>query len=705
MSLLAPLYFAGALAVALPIVFHLIRQRPKSQRQFSSLMFLDETPPRLTRRSRLDQWPLLLLRSLALLLLAAAFARPFFRSIDVLDAQSPPQRVVLMIDTSASMQRSGLWQQSMAQAEQVIADLGDQDRLAIVSFDRQPTMRMGLQESAALSADARRQAARAILADLSPTWNATDLSAALIAAADATTDDVETPIEVAGDAASDIESTAMVGGAMIHLISDMQTGGNVSQLQSFVWPTPVQVMVRRVSPESRTNAAAFVMVDDAATDPTDKDSIRVRVVNSPDSRGEQFALAWQSSAETSNNNPSQGDPITVQVPPGQTRVVRMPAPSPGTTSMVLRGDDHDFDNTRYISVSAPRPQTIGFFGDDTDDPRRSLFYYLAQAPLNDRTRTVTTERMTDAQIVGGIDATIVPLVVVANPLSPPASGAIKKYMDAGGRTLFVLDDPSQSAAMAETIDRIVDGSLRITEATVDDYHMLSQIQFSDPMFDAMADPQFNDFTKIRFWSHRSVDGLDDSWNVTARFDDGDVAIARRGVGAGQCLLLTAGWQPQSSQLALSTKFIPLVSQWLGSVDSRFSATQIDVGDPLPIRASQDAPIRDTESSDTDMPGLVSIDDGGVPRTIAVNVAASESETEPVDDEVLEQFGITLGQTSSAINDDASRRQLRDRELESRQSVWRWLLIAALVFLSIETWWAGRLSRSAKTVGPDPTPTV
>ena len=52
MSLLAPLYFAGALAIGLPILFHLIRRQPKGNIAFSSLMFLKPTPPRLTRRSR-----------------------------------------------------------------------------------------------------------------------------------------------------------------------------------------------------------------------------------------------------------------------------------------------------------------------------------------------------------------------------------------------------------------------------------------------------------------------------------------------------------------------------------------------------------------------------------------------------------------------------------------------------------------------------
>ena len=49
MSFLAPLFLFGALAVAAPILFHLIRRTSREKIPFSSLMFLQPTPPRLTR--------------------------------------------------------------------------------------------------------------------------------------------------------------------------------------------------------------------------------------------------------------------------------------------------------------------------------------------------------------------------------------------------------------------------------------------------------------------------------------------------------------------------------------------------------------------------------------------------------------------------------------------------------------------------------
>ncbi len=67
MSFLTPLYLLGVLAIAAPIVFHLIRRSPRGEVPFSSLMFLSPSPPRLTRRSRLDNILLLLLRAVGAL--------------------------------------------------------------------------------------------------------------------------------------------------------------------------------------------------------------------------------------------------------------------------------------------------------------------------------------------------------------------------------------------------------------------------------------------------------------------------------------------------------------------------------------------------------------------------------------------------------------------------------------------------------------
>src|SRR4029079_18220645 len=55
MGILAPLFLASLAALSLPLIFHLVRRTPRGKQEFSSLLFLTPSPPRLTRRSRLDQ--------------------------------------------------------------------------------------------------------------------------------------------------------------------------------------------------------------------------------------------------------------------------------------------------------------------------------------------------------------------------------------------------------------------------------------------------------------------------------------------------------------------------------------------------------------------------------------------------------------------------------------------------------------------------
>src|SRR5258708_36830407 len=124
MGLLVPLYLAGLAALSLPGIFHLVRRTPRGRQDFSSLMFLAPTMPRLTRRSRLDQLLLLALRLAALCLLALAFARPFLREAASLSASNlPSRRVAILIDNRANMRRADLWQPDVRLAEQELYEL------------------------------------------------------------------------------------------------------------------------------------------------------------------------------------------------------------------------------------------------------------------------------------------------------------------------------------------------------------------------------------------------------------------------------------------------------------------------------------------------------------------------------------------------------------------------------------------------------
>ncbi len=76
----------------------------------------------------------------------------------------------------------------------------------------------------------------------------------------------------------------------------------------------------------------------------------------------------------------------------------------------------------------------------------------------------------------------------------------------------------------------------------------------------------------------------------------------------------------------------------------------------------------------------------------MNLDPSESKTSPLDVETLEQFGCRLVNRSQKEFENEEGRQMQSTELENRQQFWRWLILAAILILILETWLAGRLSR-------------
>lgn len=721
MSLLAPLYFAGALAIGLPILFHMIRRRPQGEVKFSSLMFLRPTPPRLTRRSRLDNWLLLLIRALALLLLAAAFTRPYLRSSAKSDAELPTRRFVIAIDKSASMQRAGLWEQAKSKVDEILSDIRPGDEIAVVAFDNEPKTLLRFDQTSRLAPTEVRSVVKSLLAETAPSWAGTDLGRAISYAADLAVtfepvegelENSEQPRQTPQDgAAANVRRDS--GPAQMILVTDMQAGSKIESLQVYTWPKQLSLDIRQVSSDRRTNASAQLLrVPDNA--PEEKAGVRVRVSNSADADQSSFRLRWAGA----DGQPIEATVIPIQVPPGESRVVRMPPPTPDVTALTLQGDDHDFDNIWYIVSPQPEALTLLHLGSGTPNSpdsesvtqtanptRSSLFYYLQRVPLSTIRRAVTTETMPPDQLTTVPDSKTVPLIVVTEPCSSDTAAILREYVTAGGQLLYVLADEDTidgSVASLRSLTQV--DELKITEAVVDDYVMLSRIDFRHPLFASMADPQFNDFTKIRFWSHRTLTQFPDTWNVLARFDDGDAALVEQTIGAGKMWVLAAGWQPEASQLALSTKFIPLIfSLFDPNTASLTASNQFSVGDKISSEPSPTTQItlpageqityqRPSDFPTLDVPGIYKIADGESSSTIAVNLDNAESRTDAMGADALERFGISLSPTLSTSQELTNQRQLRDRELESQQRLWQWLLVAALVLLGLETFLGGWLNK-------------
>lgn len=147
MSFLNPLFLFGLFAAAIPILIHLFTRRRPREIRFPSLEFLAEVNQSEIRRLRFKQWLLLVLRTLAIVAIALAMARPALRGTAGLSGGAATTIVALVdrsgsIGAEAGVAGAGPAGTLAGQARRVIEDLlltmGPADELLLVPYDVAP---------------------------------------------------------------------------------------------------------------------------------------------------------------------------------------------------------------------------------------------------------------------------------------------------------------------------------------------------------------------------------------------------------------------------------------------------------------------------------------------------------------------------------------------------------------------------------------
>lgn len=668
MSWLFPLYLAGAAAIIAPILMHLRRRPPQDHVEFSSLLFLDAQTPVPVSKRKLENWLLLLLRCLALILLALMFSRPFLQGDDTA-AESPHSATLILVDRSASMRRADLWKRAVTEAEKLVKEARITDRVAIAAFDRELTPLWTFEEDRSTPAD-RLTALQTRLATLSPSWSGTHLDHALIAAVPS------------------FDSTTTGLQKRIHLISDLQEGTRLDALRSIAWPAGLALSVHRIDPPSNDNLSVTLAARD--TDEGMESAVRLRLSNTRDSALRDFTLAWQDAPKS--------QAITAQLPPGASRILSAPPNATNATVLTLTGDAHDFDNRVFIAPPQPREVRIHFLGKEaTRDEAASPLYYLARAlqPTTTLAPVLTVDEKLPAQPADVLFIT-----------GSAAPAGLRDYVERGGFLVTVPED-------ATLLKELTGLDLTVTADTGGDYRMLAEVKTEHPLLHPFADPKLRDFTKLRFWKHRVIryagtpartSGLE----TLATFDNGHPAILSACIGKGTLIVLASGWHPGDSQLALSTKFVPLLYGWLAAAGfSHDPAATLFVGDTLPLDAAQAHTVTDPENKTHALKpgetftaaqiGLHKVQTGAQTRTIAVNLTPEEGRVLPLEPQKLAEHGLQLSsaaETTAATPADQQR--LTATDTEQRQRSWWWILTALLAVLLLETALAGR---SRQVVAP------
>jgi hypothetical protein len=700
MSMLTPLYALGLLAVSLPIIFHLIRRQPRGQFEFSSLMFLSPSPPRIAKRSKLDHLLLLLLRGLALTLLAFAFARPFLRSEEPLTpADADAAHVAIVVDTSASMRRGDLSKQATAVVDRAVADLRPSDQVCVLSCDDTLRPLISFEEMSKIAAGERRAVVSAHLRDVKPTWAATHLGQGLMDAVEIVNNVVE------------VRYRQQHLARRIVLVSDMQDGSRLTALADYPWPEDVVLDLRPVTSAQKTNAGLHYVADsdrpDAAVPPRD---VRVRVSNDADSTADEFQLAWIDEA-----NKPIGDSTPAYVPAGESRIVRVPRPAnaAAATRLHLTGDSDDFDNTIYFAARRDAATSVLYIGDDRADDAKGLRYYLERALTEGASHAVRLATTAANKPLPLDSPTETPLAVVTAEPTADQNEQLRSYVTSGGTVLVVLRESKDATALAKLVDV---PSLEAEEAKLSNYTMLGQIDFGHPLFAPMAGPHFNDFTQIHFWKYRRLKSaqLKDA-KLVAHLENGDPALVEWTIGKGRVYALTSGWQPSDSQFARSWKFVLFVSALLNeSQPGQTARAYFTINEPVPLGERDTGTARpavtkpdgavvkiDSDAASfpaTDQPGIYTLSVTNKPQNVAVNLDPLESKTASVGAETVEQWGCRLVKPTALADATRQRQRLQDAQLESRQKWWQWLIVGALGVLVAETWLAGRAAKPALSEG-------
>lgn len=654
MTFLAPLFLGALLAVAIPIAVHLVQRDRQRVVVFPSLMFLRKIPTQAVRRRAIRHWPLLAIRTLAFILLALAFARPFAGGAAGATAGGGDRDVVILLDRSLSMGYGDRWTRAKAEARRVVGALAPGDRGTLALFDTDV-------EFGPRSASDRGALGVAIDRAV-PGAGATRIGAAIRAAAG--------QLE-----ASDLPRREIV------LISDFQRS---AWDRSPAMGLPPGVTFRTVSvaePSGGNTAVTGLTFERLAVAGGDRVTPTVRLAN------------WGTSAAGNRElvldvDGHRLDAVRVNLGAKSvtTRALApfMVAGTPVKVTARLEADALPADNDFFAVVRPGGRIPVLVVESSNPSPDASLYLARAIGVGADPAFAVTVtraDRVTPAQIAAAsvvvLNDTRVPTGPVARALDTAVRNGTGLFVALGERSQWGRDDPDLlPGTLGTTVDR--SGTRGGTLGFVD---------YSHPVFEIFSTPRSGDVSAARVFRYRA---LTSPPSVLARFDDGGVALAERRVGQGTVLAWSSSLDSHWNDLALKPVFVPFVLQALVHL-VRYEPARpwVTVGDPVPGAPPAPGGLADQAAVVTTT-GFHDARRGDAATVFAANADPAESDLSSFDPTDL-AAAVRAGESGA---ERAGGRELTSEEQERRQSVWWYLLAAGLLLLVLDGFVASRLPRLA-----------
>ncbi|GAB5521076.1 MAG: hypothetical protein RhofKO_33270 [Rhodothermales bacterium] len=661
MSLLTPLFLLGLVTVVVPLVLHLIRQVRAQRVVFPSLMHLQRVPEERVRRRRLKDWLLMALRMTLLILLALAFARPYWQG-NVVPLFQPAERTsrVVLLDQSYSMQADGRFATAQQQVLNLI-DVADGDELAVITFDDGAYLQANFTEDTDVLGQAVRRAA--------PTYRATDFFIAM-------------------QRAQEVLGTARNEDHEIVLVSDFQQSGWSSAFDEWKLAEGVRLETIAVGETAASNAfieaANLTKTRQGATTQLRLDA---RVVQEGDAQPRTLTAQIDGAARASANvESSETTTATLQQVEERSGVYQ---------AELALGDDAE---PWYFTYEVKEQPTVLVVDGASRGASSAAFFLQRAFDLGSNAPFRYQQIQPNALNRSALrDAEVLVLAGITT-ISGGQQQVLIDFVEGGG-TLLWSADTAPTGSTRGLAQALGVGTLRgVTDTRQEQGYeaIIGEVDGRHPIFRLFETSGTGAIFRAKFRQYVGV-VADSSAAVIARYDNNDPLLIEARRGRGQALLFTSSLGSRWTDLPINELYIPLLYQMAGYALDDDDVLAYTVGQPVRLPSGASWSVRDPEGrvvqvepdaqeaawfNATDRPGHYLATSGNERLPFSVNVDAAELRLAARD--VEEAYATVIAPSQGEGSSPVQEAALTPADLEERQQLWKWIWVLVVMLFLVET---------------------
>ncbi|MGE5192681.1 MAG: BatA domain-containing protein, partial [Deltaproteobacteria bacterium] len=503
-------FLAAGLAVAVPIIIHLLFRQKTRTLPIGSVRFLHQVVREHRRRRRVRQWLLLALRMFAVLLLALLFARPYRDESFLRGLQ---QEVVLLIDRSASMQARDA--AGKTAFDRALADARDE----LKRFDENVVVHVAVFDAAGVK------------------------ELPLDKFQDATSSEAATDYPLALGWAADVLASSSRSDRRIVLISDLQKSG-LRRGRIEPLPIGVELAIHDVG-EALARNLAIESAQAGSTEIRPDSPVALRVVV----RNHGALLARQVPVRCEVEGPDGKIEITKQVDVAGHGSMVLDLPLAVKIDGLYKGhvdlrfdDVLALDNRRWVGFEARHPDRVLLIdGQEGRSVYTNETYFLETAlrlrteEATGHTRSFEPERIAWESGEGFPRLDGYRSIVLCNVrrLSEKDGQRLDEYLRAGGSLLIFAGDQVSRGSLAPLAKHnVLPGKLAAEPA--DGKFRVDEWDAKHPALACFADPQQGDLRRVGFTRLLPLEETAEGSRTLLQSGERIVA-AEIAVGRGRCL--------------------------------------------------------------------------------------------------------------------------------------------------------------------------